>query len=189
MNVRRAPALVMLAAALALGSCSNDNPSAEELAAEARDTAADAAQRTEELAEQAGEAAGDAADQAEDIAQDVSDGADSGTPSLEIAGPDDGASVTAADVRLTVKTTGVTIVAADGDTSGDTAHFHVFVDRDPTPVGEVIPKEPGIIHSTDNPIPVPGLAPGKHKLTVVYGDGTHKRIHADAEDTIEITVT
>lgn len=189
MNAKRTTTLLMLIAALFMGACSNDNPSASDLAAEARETAEDAADRTEELAGKAGEEASDAADSAQDLAQDIGDGPDSGTPSVSIDSPKDGTTLTASDVKLKIATTGVTIVAADGDTSGASGHFHVFIDREPVAVGEAIPKEAGIIHSTDNPIPVPGLTPGKHKLTVVYGDGNHTRIHGDAADSVELTVS
>lgn len=186
---KRTTTFLLLGAALLMGACAGDEPSASDLAAEARETAGDAADRAEDLAQQAGEAAGDAADQAEDVAQDIGDGPDSGTPSISIESPADGATVSASEVKLKVATTGVTIVAADGDTSGSTAHFHVFIDREPVAEGETIPKEEGIIHSTDNPIPVPGLSPGKHTLTVVYGDGNHTRIHGDAADSVELTVS
>ena len=189
MKATRTTILLMLTAMLFLTACANDNPSASDLAAEARETADDAAARTEEIAEQAGEAAGEAADGAEDLAQDIGDGPDSGNPSLAIESPADGATVAAGDIKLKMATTGVTIVAADGDASGKSAHFHVFIDREPVAEGKAIPKEAGIIHSTDNPIPVPGLSPGKHTLTVVYGDGNHTRIHGDASATIELTVS
>jgi hypothetical protein len=99
----------------------------------------------------------------------------------------------AASVEGNVATLPVTlkdfeIVKADGDTSGKTGHFHVFIDRDPIAVGEVIPKEKGIVHSADNPIKVWGLKPGHHEFTVVLGDGTHKRIDAGAEDSTELDV-
>lgn len=189
MKATRTTILLMLTAMLFLAACANDNPSASDLAAEARETADDAAARGEEIAEKTGDAAVDAVDKGEELAQDIGDGPDSGRPSLSIDSPANGATVPAADVKLKMATTGVTIVAADGDTSGESGHFHVFIDRDPVAEGKNIPKEAGIIHSTDNPIPVPGLSPGEHKLTVVYGDGNHARIHGDASDTIELTVS
>jgi hypothetical protein len=75
---------------------------------------------------------------------------------------------------LDAKVDGVTIVAADGDTSGKTGHLHYFVDREPTPPGQIIVKEAGIIHSVDTHISIPGLAPGSHTVIVELGDGTHK---------------
>jgi hypothetical protein len=91
-------------------------------------------------------------------------------------------------VLLPVDVEGVDIVAADGDTSGDSGHFHVFVDREPADVGETIPRERGVVHSPDNPVWVVGLEPGSHELTVVVGDGTHHRIHGDLEDSVTVDV-
>jgi hypothetical protein len=75
---------------------------------------------------------------------------------------------------------GVGIVAANGDTSGKTGHFHVFVDRPVPGPGEVIPSDPGIIHTTDNRVTLSGLTTGRHGIAVVLGDGTHRRLGSDA---------
>jgi hypothetical protein len=91
-------------------------------------------------------------------------------------------------VTLPVDVAGVEIVKPDGDTSGDSGHFHVFVDREPVAVGEAIPKERGVVHSADNPIKVWGLEPGEHEFTVVVGDGTHKRINDGLEDSVTVDV-
>lgn len=91
-------------------------------------------------------------------------------------------------VTLPVDVAGVDIVKADGDTSGDSGHFHVFVDNDPVAVGKAIPKERGVVHSADNPIKIWGLEPGQHEFTVVVGDGTHKRIKGDLEDSVIVDV-
>ena len=88
---------------------------------------------------------------------------------------------------LTVDVTGLEIVAADGDTSGDTGHLHFFIDREPIDEGEVVPKEAGIVHSADNPTTLYGLSVGEHEVTVVAGDGAHERI-GDAEDSVTIEV-
>ena len=95
---------------------------------------------------------------------------------LQILEPADEATIEGNVVELKLEVDGLEIVKADGDTSGKTGHFHVFIDRDAVAVGETIPKEAGIIHSTSNPIKVTGLSKGSHELTVVVGDGTHKRI-------------
>ncbi|MGQ0680689.1 MAG: DUF4399 domain-containing protein [Actinomycetota bacterium] len=107
-------------------------------------------------------------------------------PTLSITSPSDGESV-GPDFALEVAVDGIVIVAADGDTSGNTGHLHVFIDREPVAAGEVIPKEDTIIHSAANPIPLTGLSPGTHKITVVLGDGTHARI-GDVQDSIEVEV-
>jgi hypothetical protein len=108
--------------------------------------------------------------------------------SLGIASPTDGTTIKGNVVKLFMNVSGISIVKPDGDTSGKTGHFHVFIDRDPLPVGAVIPKEKGIVHSETNPIVVAGLTLGAHHLTVVIGDGTHRRI-SDAQATVTVNVS
>lgn len=91
-------------------------------------------------------------------------------------------------VSLPVTVSGIKIVKADGDTSGKSGHFHVFVDSSPVAVGQTIPKERGVVHSADNPIKIFGLKPGAHTFTVVLGDGTHKRIDGSANDSVHVNV-
>jgi hypothetical protein len=79
-------------------------------------------------------------------------------------------------VPLDLNAHGVSIVPADGDTSGRTGHYHVFIDRDPPPPGSPIPKEPGIIHSADSHVTIAGLTTGTHHISVVLGDGAHHRL-------------
>lgn len=74
---------------------------------------------------------------------------------------------------LQVKVDGLTVVAADGDRSGLSGHLHLFVDRPPTPAGQPIPREDGIIHTTDTTVPLSGLSPGEHTVWAVVGDGVH----------------
>ena len=107
-------------------------------------------------------------------------------PSVDASAP---ATVPAGQpVVLTVKVEGATLAKADGDTSGRTGHLHVFVDRDPTPAGQPIPKEAGIIHTTDTTISVPDLAPGEHTLWVVLGDGNHVPFAPAVLDKVTVTV-
>lgn len=89
--------------------------------------------------------------------------------------------------RLWVAVKGVTITKANGDTSGETGHLHVFVDRPAVAEGALIPKEAGIIHSASSPILIPGLTRGTHHFVVVIGDGAHRRMgstHADGRAVI-----
>jgi hypothetical protein len=95
---------------------------------------------------------------------------------VRLAGPAMGTTVRGNVVTLDVSAVGVHIVKADGDTSGMSAHYHVFIDRTPVAPGSVIPKEPGIIHSATAPIKVTGLKPGTHQIYVVLGDGAHHRL-------------
>lgn len=101
-------------------------------------------------------------------------------PSLKVTSPSEGETIKGNVVTLDLEASGIEIVKADGDTSGNTGHFHVFIDQDAPAAGEVIPKTEGIIHSTDTKIVIPGLKVGEHKFTVVFGDGTHARIGTES---------
>ena len=79
-------------------------------------------------------------------------------------------------VTLQVSASGVQIVKADGDTSGRTAHYHVFIDRTPVRPGSVVPVAPDIVHTAASPIVLTGLTTGHHQIFVVLGDGTHHRL-------------
>jgi hypothetical protein len=107
--------------------------------------------------------------------------------SLAILIPASGSTVKGNVVSLDLESKGLTIVKADGDTSGRTGHYHVFIDRDPVAAGAPIPREAGIVHTTDDPVVLPGLAVGSHRIVVVYGDGTHVRMGtAQAEATVNV---
>lgn len=108
-------------------------------------------------------------------------------PAVRIVSPVDGASVKGNVVALDLVADGIEIVKADGNTSGESGHFHVFVDKEPVAAGETIEKVAGIIHSTEDPLRITGLKAGKHTLVVVLGDGAHQRI-GSAQDTVEVTV-
>jgi hypothetical protein len=116
----------------------------------------------------------------------ASEAPDDGTPTLSLG--DVPSSVEGNVVTLPVDVSGVEIVKADGDTSGSSGHFHVFVDRKPVAEGKTIPKERGVVHSADNPIKVWGLEPGEHEFTVVLGNGAHERILGDLEDSATVDV-
>jgi hypothetical protein len=106
---------------------------------------------------------------------------------VSISSPAPGTQVKGNVVELQVQAQGIEIKPADGDTSGASGHFHVFVDRDPVAPGEAIPMERGILHSAESLIQVPGLTLGRHKLTVVLGDGAHNRIGEAIAD-VEVEV-
>lgn len=95
---------------------------------------------------------------------------------LRLSSPVTGAEVHGDVVTLNVSPVEVRIVKADGDTSGMTAHYHVFIDRPPVDPGKLIPKGPGIVHTVESPIRLTGLTPGVHQIFVVLGDGTHRRL-------------
>jgi hypothetical protein len=122
-----------------------------------------------------------------DDADKASTATTAGGPTLSITSPASGAHVGGNTVSLALDTTGIDIVKADGDTSGTTGHFHVFIDTDPVKAGEAIAKTPQIVHSADNPVVIPGLTVGDHTLRVVYGNGAHMRI-GNATDSVKVHV-
>lgn len=101
--------------------------------------------------------------------------------------PGSGTAIEGEAVDLALTAQGIRIVEPNGDVSGKTGHFRVFVDRDPTPAGAVISEDTSIVHSSDNPIHLRNLTAGKHRLVVVLGDGAHRRIGTtQAEITVEV---
>ena len=95
---------------------------------------------------------------------------------LAIVSPATGAVVAGNVVRLDLTSSGITIVPADGGTGSRRGHYHVFIDREPVDSGAVIPVAADIIHTADDPIVIPGLTVGSHRISVIFGDGTHRRI-------------
>jgi hypothetical protein len=108
-------------------------------------------------------------------------------PAVEITSPSDGATVKGNVVTLDLTVEDFEIVKADGDTSGKTGHFHVFIDKEPVGAGEAIDKAPGIVHTTEDPATISGLTAGEHRLVVVLGNGAHQRV-GGAQDEITVTV-
>jgi hypothetical protein len=93
-------------------------------------------------------------------------------------------------VRIDFKVDGVTIVKPDGDASGKTGHFHVFVDQPLPQAGTAIPKpaDGSIIHTADPFVEIANLAPGEHNFYVVLGDGNHMPIQPLVADKVTVTV-
>ena len=120
-----------------------------------------------------------------------------GAPSEPATGAPDDLRITASApdeidgnvVTIDLETSGIEIVPADGDTSGATGHYHVFIDTDPVEVGEAIPTgERNIVHSATEPIDIYGLNAGGHTFSVVLGDGAHTRIHGDVVSEVTTNV-
>lgn len=106
-------------------------------------------------------------------------------PGIDAAAP---ATVKAGEaVTVTMKVEGISIAAANGDTSGATGHLHLFIDRDPILTGP-IPKEDGIVHTTTLSHTIDGLAAGDHTIWVVVGDGAHTSFADPVMDKVTVTV-
>jgi hypothetical protein len=110
------------------------------------------------------------------------------SPTLQLSTAPTATVVSGDTATIALVVSGIKIVAPDGDTSGKTGHFHVFIDKDPVPPGTVIPHAPGIVHTEVNPIQLTGLTDGDHKLVIVLGDGVHRRI-GDSQVTQSIKIT
>ena len=107
--------------------------------------------------------------------------------SVEIVSPAEGAQIDGNVVELRASAEGIEISQPDGDISGATGHFHVFIDQDPVASGETISEGPGIVHFSEPSVKIPGLATGRHRLTLVLGDGSETRI-GRASDVVEVEV-
>ena len=101
---------------------------------------------------------------------------------LEIKGIPDGGNVEGNVVELELSGAGVKLVAPDGDTSGRTGHYVVFVDRQPVPVGGKIPEGRDVLESEKATVEVTGLTAGRHQVFVVLSDGAHRRMGEHAAD-------
>jgi hypothetical protein len=110
------------------------------------------------------------------------------SPTLQLSSAPTATAVSGDTATIAMDVTGLRLVKADGDTSGTTGHFHVFIDQDPPPAGQVIPKAPGIVHTAENPVHLTGLSDGTHRITIVLGNGVHQRI-GDAQVVTSVTVT
>lgn len=108
--------------------------------------------------------------------------------SVEITSPEAGTQVSGNVLVLEVEAEGIIVAEPDGDASGETGHFHAFIDRDPVAPGETISDGPGVMHFAQNKASIPGLSVGKHKITVVLGDGTEARM-GRASDVVEVEIT
>jgi hypothetical protein len=88
---------------------------------------------------------------------------------------------------LHLSATGVTIVAANGDTSGNTGHFVVFVDAVPVAPGALVVPGTHAVTSANAQLPIAGLVVGRHTFTAVLADGAEKRLGSTASS-VQLTV-
>ena len=96
---------------------------------------------------------------------------------LKIAGiPEDG-NLLGNTATLELSAAELRVVEPDGDTSGRTGHFVVFVDAEPVPVGEKVEPGEGVIEAFENPVRITGLDSGRHEVSVVVADGAARRMN------------
>ena len=112
------------------------------------------------------------------------------TRSVEIVEPADAALVTGPEVRIVLAARGVEIAPASDEREG-TAHHHLFVDRDVTPLGDTIPAGvTGILHlgRGQTEFLLQGLGAGEHTVIAVLADRAHVPLHPSVLDTVRFTV-
>ncbi len=111
-------------------------------------------------------------------------------PRVEIAEPADGDTVDGPAVTVRLVAHGFAVVTA-GDTTANSGHHHLFLDRDVTPAGEPIPAEPGhIVHMGDgsDSYTFENVPPGEHRLIAVVGDAVHVPLQPWVVDTVRFVV-
>lgn len=104
--------------------------------------------------------------------------------------PADGAVLSGSDVRIVLAASGVEIAAAAEERAG-TAHHHLFVDRDVTPLRDTIPAGvTGILHlgRGQTEFLLQALSPGEHIVIAVLADWAHVPLSPPAVDTVRFTV-
>lgn len=109
--------------------------------------------------------------------------------SVEITSPAEGEAVEGPNVTVELQANGFEVVEA-GDTTANTGHHHLFLDRDVSPAGQPIPAEEGhIVHMGDGSeqFEFENVAPGDHTLIAVVGDGYHVPVPG-LVDTIRFSV-
>lgn len=109
---------------------------------------------------------------------------------VTIIQPADGSTIQGGDVDVLVEAFGFTVVPA-GDTTPNSGHHHLFLDRDVSPAGEPIPTEEGYIVHMGTGVSnytFHGVAPGEHRLIAVVGDAVHVPLEPMVADTVHFTV-
>ena len=110
------------------------------------------------------------------------------SPSVRFEEPADGATVTS-PFEVVMAATGLT-VEPSGEVNEGAGHFHILVDTDFTPVGEVIPTDEQNLHYGQGQTTATlELDPGEHTLRLQFADGLHTALEGDQyTDTITVVV-
>lgn len=97
------------------------------------------------------------------------------------------AEVDGEEVTVTVEAHDFNLGFIPGDSTGDSGHLHLYVNRPPPRNGDPIPiGVEGILHSPDDEVSV-ALPPGDHVLWVVIGDGDDRVLVPP--DPVRVTVS
>lgn len=109
--------------------------------------------------------------------------------SIEITTPVDGSEVAGPTVRVRMQARGFTVVAA-GDTTPNSGHLHLFLDRELSAADIPIPTEENhIVHmgTGASEYTFEAVAPGEHRLIAVVGDALHVPLQPWVVDTVFFT--
>lgn len=101
---------------------------------------------------------------------------------LKVSGVPENGQLAGNVVELELSGAGVDIVAPDGDTSGRTGHYVVFIGRDPVGLGEKIPEARDVVETFEDTVTLAGFTNGSHTLAVVLADGAHRRLGTTAAE-------
>lgn len=109
--------------------------------------------------------------------------------SVEIVSPAEGATVEGPQITVELAAHGFEVVPA-GDTTSNSGHHHLYLDRDVNVTDRPVPNEEGhIIHMGDgsSTFTFENVEPGQHRLIAVVGDFAHVPV-AGLQDTVTFTV-
>ena len=108
-----------------------------------------------------------------------------GSPSLTIQDPANGSHVGGNVVRLSLSAANVALQTPSS--GGGNAHFVIYVDNPPVPVGEPVTPGANVISSPSPRIPIAGLLVGRHTFTAILADGNSTRVNAPSAQ-VAVTV-
>ena len=111
------------------------------------------------------------------------------TPSVRFELPADGATVTS-PFEVVMAASGL-VVEPSGEVKDGAGHFHILVNTDFTPAGEIIPDDAQHLHYGQGQTTVTlDLEPGEHTLRLQFADGLHTALEGDQyRDTITVVVS
>jgi hypothetical protein len=111
-------------------------------------------------------------------------------PAAVILAPQDGDEVAGPNLTIELAAERITLRPAGVD-EPNSGHLHLFIDREATPAGAVIPSEPGIVHlgQAQTAYTLEGLEPGEHVVIAALADYLHVRLANARTDTVRFTVT
>ena len=110
------------------------------------------------------------------------------SPSVGFEQPADGASV-GSPFEVVMAATGL-VVEPSGEINEGAGHFHILVDTDFVPAGQVIPTDEQHLHYGKGQTEISlELEPGEHTLRLQFADGAHTALEGDQyRDTITVVV-